>query len=129
MKKSLWMAAVLGSCVLGMIACKKAADTTAPGDATKKTETAPTAAAMKAEDISDALSKAVCGRMVACNQNAGVSEADCATGMSKDLVKALPEKAKTISKATLDSCVAAIGKATCEELSSPNPPAGCDFME
>lgn len=131
----------------GMAACKKAPEGTAaapeaktetaaaPTDAAKapeattpSTAAAPTAGGLTAEVIADSLSKAVCERMAACNQNSGLSATDCTAGMSKDLAQNLPEKAKAVDKGGLDGCVAAITKATCEELNSPEPPKGCEFM-
>ncbi len=110
--------------------CQKGADQPAgtPTEATAPTE-APAAAELTPEQIADALSKAVCGRIVACNQEAGTTADDCAAGMTKDLAQALPDKAKTVSKATLDGCIAAINAASCDDLNAPTPPKGCEFME
>lgn len=116
--------AVVTMALAGIVACSKK-DAAQPEAA----KSAPAIPSMTAEDIADALSRAVCGRMVACNQNAGINEVDCAAGMTKDLAQALPEKAKTVDKPALNSCVAAIGGATCDALNSPTPPKGCEFMD
>ncbi|MBI4237430.1 MAG: hypothetical protein HY696_03295 [Deltaproteobacteria bacterium] len=135
--------------IAGLGACKKAPEATgtttpetktettapaqpeagkAPEATTPSTAATPTAGGLTAEAIADSLSKAVCERMAACNQNSGLSAADCTSGMSKDLAQNLPEKAKAVDKGGLDGCVAAIAKATCDELNSPEPPKGCEFM-
>lgn len=135
---------------MGIGACKKAAtppatDTT-PGAAAPATPdaakgetppaTPPTAGAtIPADEIAGSLSKAVCARMTACEKEKKqegqppVSEADCTNMMTKDLAQALPEKAKAVSRDQLSGCVAAISKATCDELNAPNAPKGCEFMD
>ncbi len=126
--------------VFGLTACKggcqkNAADQTTPTPAGQDqsagtpTPTTPGTAELTPEQIADSLSKAVCGRIVACNQEAGTSATDCAAGMTKDLAQALPDKAKTVTKTSLDGCVAAISSASCDDLNSPAPPKGCEFME
>jgi hypothetical protein len=119
--------------IIGIAACKgacqKGEDAPADDTPTKEEASTPTKASLTPESIADALSKAVCARMVACNAEAGLNEADCAAGMTKDLAQALPEKAKVVAKDTLNGCIAAINKATCDDLNSPRPPKGCDFME
>lgn len=132
MQKKLWLAMLLAG-VFAVSACSKAKDDAKPAtDETTKTETGEVSkdvtAPLTPEAIADALSRAVCSRMVACNQNAGVTEADCAAGMTKDLSQALPEPARTVEKDVLDSCIESIKKASCEDLNSPTPPAGCEFM-
>lgn len=149
MKTSMFGIAALLVLALGVGACKKAPAPAAsvPGseapatDATKGPApttpgTPPVAGATLAPDeIANTLSKAVCARMTVCEQTKKtegqppVSEADCTNMMAKDLAQALPEKAKAIGKDQLGTCVAAITKATCEELNAPSAPKGCEFMD
>src|SRR3989338_2859521 len=111
--------------IAGLGACKKAPEATGTTTPETKTETTapahsetgkapdattPTVGGLTSEAIADSLSKAVCERMAACNQNSGLSAADCTSGMSKDLAQNLPEKAKAVDKGGLDGCVAAIAK-------------------
>ncbi|PIR19874.1 MAG: hypothetical protein COV45_07805 [Deltaproteobacteria bacterium CG11_big_fil_rev_8_21_14_0_20_47_16] len=115
-----------------MGACsKKAADTSseAPADMAKSDMALSTAGAggLTPQQIADAVSKSVCKRMSTCNPKGG-SEADCATGLSKDMASNLSDKAKAIDQTALDACIASITKATCEQLAAPTPPAGCEFM-
>ena len=124
MKRTIGLALIFVA--LGVAGCKGGCQKGEEPAAPTPEETAQ--ATISADLIADALSKAVCTRMVACNQSAGVNETDCAAGMTKDLAQALPEQAKAVNKGTLDLCTAAITKATCEELNSPNPPKGCEFM-
>ena len=123
MQRTLFLALTI-ALAFGVVACKKKATTgEAPVDA---------AAAKKAvtvDDVAEALSKAVCDRMVACEANAGLSAADCAAGLRKDLQSLPEDKATQLNQASLGKCVASITKATCEALNSPNPPEGCEFME
>lgn len=127
MQKLCWvLVAVLG---VGIAACKKKDEAAATAGDTKPTEAAAPQVPLTPEAIADVLSKAVCERMVACDQNAAISVAECSSGMAKDLAQALPEKAKAVAKDVLDKCVASIAAATCESLNSPTPPAGCEFME
>lgn len=134
---------------LGVGACKKAPAPAAPvpgqevpaTDATKAPATTPpttppvAGATIPSDEIASSLSKAVCARMTACEQakktegQPPVSETDCTNMMAKDLAQALPEKAKAIGKDQLGTCVAAITKATCEELNAPSAPKGCEFMD
>ena len=116
-------------------------ETAAPAtDAAKTTDAAPAADAaatsaatgsggLSLQQIAESLSKSVCERMGACDKSAGLTVADCAAGMTSDLAQALPAKAGDTTKAQLDTCLGAIAKATCEELNSPNPPKGCEFIE
>lgn len=102
---------------------------TAPDAA--KTEAAvstPGAGGLTPQRIADTVSKAVCKRMTACNPQGG-TEADCSSGLSKDMAGNLSDKAKAIAQAQLDTCLASITKATCEQLAAPTPPAGCEFMD
>jgi hypothetical protein len=128
----LGMVVGIGACKGG---CQKGDEAEAPGakEAAPTEDGAPSEALGKAElapeQIADALSKSVCARMVACNTDAGITEADCAAGMTKDLAQALPDKAKVVSQSGLDGCIAAITKASCEDLKAPSPPKGCEFME
>lgn len=80
------------------------------------------------QQIADTVSKTVCKRMTACNPQGG-AETDCASGLSKDMASNLSDKAKSITQAQLDTCLASITKATCEQLAAPTPPAGCEFMD
>ncbi|MBI2343389.1 MAG: hypothetical protein HYV02_03490 [Deltaproteobacteria bacterium] len=128
--------AIIFTSIAGIAACKgtckKAGEeTTVPPEQAATAETAEpsTTPELAPEQIADALSKAVCSRMVACNPESGVSETDCAAGMTKDLAQALPDKAKVVQKGVLEMCVAAIAAASCEDLNSPTPPKGCEFME
>lgn len=93
-------------------------------------EPTPAKATLSSDHIASSLSSAICKRIASCNQiAAGVSTDDCITALVKDLVDALPEKARVIPQATLDTCTTGIEKATCEELNSPIPPKDCGFME
>lgn len=143
----LGMSAILVLAV-GMAACKKAATPPAPGTdmttgapatgeavpaPTPPTTAVPPGGTIAPDDIAQALSKAVCGRMSACEPKREgqppVKPEDCASMMSKDLAQALPEKAKLINRDQLTGCVAAIDKATCDELNAPTAPKGCEFMD
>ncbi len=124
---------------------KKTADTTQPAATEPPAATAPTSTpapeAAKTEvsistpgtggltpqQIADAVSKAVCKRMTGCNPQGG-SETDCVTGLSKDMATNLSDNAKAINQTALDTCLASITKATCDQLAAPTPPAGCEFM-
>lgn len=143
----LTICAVAATLALTSACSKKAEDTTAPAatqapaaaapvtapaatpDAAK-TEAAiatPGAGGLTPQKIADDVSKSVCKRMTACNPQGG-SETDCVSGLSKDMAANLSDKAKSIDQAVLDSCLASITKATCEQLAAPTPPAGCEFM-
>lgn len=103
--------------------------TTAAPD-TAKTEAAiatPGAGGLTPQQIADSVSKSVCKRMTTCNPQGG-SETDCVSGLSKDMAANLSDSAKAIAQAQLDTCLASITKATCEQLAAPTPPAGCEFM-
>lgn len=102
---------------------------TAP-EATKTEAALSTAGAggLTPQQISDAVSKAICKRMTTCNPQGG-SESDCASGLSKDMAANLSDKARAIVQTTLDTCLASVTKATCEQLAAPTPPAGCEFMD
>lgn len=126
---------------VGVIGCsKKAPEAPASPPAATPATAAPEAAKIEAslsapgtgglspQQIADAVSKTVCKRMTACNPQGG-SETDCASGLSKDMAANLSDKAKAIAQAQLDTCLASIGKATCEQLAAPTPPAGCEFMD
>lgn len=88
----------------------------------------PGSGGLSSQQIADAVSKAVCKRMTTCNPQGG-SESDCSSGLSKDMAGNLSDKAKAVTQPQLDTCLASIGKATCEQLASPTPPSGCEFMD
>ncbi|MBI2346969.1 MAG: hypothetical protein HYV03_08895 [Deltaproteobacteria bacterium] len=145
MKNWSWAVAMLLVVGIGVGACKRAAqppvgEPPAAGQAAPEQKTAPEmgapAAGILPDEIAGALSKAVCGRMTECEKakqqgqaQPPVSAEDCTNMMSKDLAQALPEKAKAINRDQLTTCVAAITKATCEELNAPTAPKGCEFMD
>lgn len=126
---------LIATVVVGFAACKggcpKGGGEQSPTAPTEQSAapTTPGAAELSPEQIADSLSKAVCGRIVACNKEAGTTADDCAAGMAKDLSQALPDKAKSVGKTTLDGCIAAITSASCDDLNAPTPPKGCEFME
>lgn len=135
--------AVVAAVALAGACSKKAAEPAVPA-ATETPAAAPAAAAPEAakteavvstpgvggltpQQIADAVSRSVCKRMTTCNPQGG-SETDCVTGLSKDMAANLSDPAKAITQAAMDGCLASISKATCEQLSAPTPPAGCEFM-
>ncbi len=119
---------------------KKAADTTAPATTQAPAATTPEAAksdtavatpgagGLTPQQIADSVSKTVCKRMTTCNPQGG-NEGDCISGLSKDMATNLSDKAKSVTQAQLTTCIDAITKATCEQLSGSTPPAGCEFMD
>lgn len=125
--------AIIATMVFGIAACKGGCQKGAQQSPAAPEETAASgatpAAELTPEQIADALSKAVCGRIVVCNQETGTTADDCAAGMTKDLSQALPDKAKVVSRTNLEGCVAAITSASCDDLNAPTPPKGCEFME
>lgn len=151
MKKTvvlLTICAVTASLTMMASCSKKAEDTTSPAAPeapaaaapapaptaaapdTAKTEAAiatPGAGGLTPQQIADSVSKSVCKRMTTCNPQGG-SETDCVSGLSKDMAANLSDSAKSIAQAQLDTCLASITKATCEQLAAPTPPAGCEFM-
>lgn len=135
----LTVCAVAASIAVAMGCTKKASEPAAPAGSqapaaapeTAKTEVAvatPGAGGLTPQQIADTVSKSVCKRMTICNPQGG-SETDCATGLSKDMAGNLSDKAKAVTQAQLDTCLASISKATCEQLAAPTPPAGCEFMD
>lgn len=126
--------AAMAASVLTMGCSKKAPDAPeAPAAAPEATKTeaalsTPGAGGLSPQQIADTVSKTVCKRMTACNPQGG-NETDCASGLSKDMASNLSDKAKAITQAQLDTCLASITKATCEQLAAPTPPAGCEFMD
>jgi hypothetical protein len=127
--------AVVASTLFTMGCSKKSPDapTTTPAAAPEAAKTEATLSTsgtggLSPQQIADAVSKTVCKRMTACNPQGG-SETDCISGLSKDMAGNLSDKAKAIAQAQLDTCMASITKATCEQLAAPTPPAGCEFMD
>lgn len=117
---------------LGTACSKKSPETpgaAAPDAAKSEASLAtPGTGGLSPQQIADTVAKSVCKRMTGCNPQGG-SESDCVTGLSKDMAGNLSDKAKAIAQAQLDTCLAAITKATCEQLAAPTPPAGCEFMD
>lgn len=126
--------AAIASAVVTTGCSKKAPEAPVTPEATPeaaKTEASlstPGTGGLSPQQIADAVSKTVCKRMTACNPQGG-TETDCASGLSKDMASNLSDKAKAITQAQLDTCMASITKATCEQLAAPTPPAGCEFMD
>lgn len=122
--------ALTAAAALAMGCSKKSSETPVtgtPGADTAASVSTPGAGGLSPQQIADTVSKTVCKRMTTCNPQGG-SEADCATGLSKDMAGNLSDAAKAITQPQLDACTAAITKASCDQLKADTPPAGCEFM-
>lgn len=82
----------------------------------------------KAVNISKSLSSALCKRMVECAPGT-MTEDDCVSQTTASLNEAQAEKPLDVSDSQLSTCVASIGKGTCEEVLGTEPPAGCEFLK
>lgn len=129
--KKMFALALVATFAFSMAACskKESAQDTDGETATESVAATDSGEAVSVEEIATLLSKAVCERLVTCEESAGLTAADCAAGLKKDLEGLPAEKVATIQKPMLETCVAAITKSSCEDLQQPNPPAGCEFIQ
>ncbi len=84
---------------------------------------------VSADKIIEEIVVAMCKKMTTCQPNAMPSEDFCKNSMKTALSsnKDLPKV--EASQKQLDTCVASIGNATCENLLGSKPPEGCEFLQ
>lgn len=134
MKRLALLIVVTLICGLVVVNCKKAPKgpegATPEGQAgtAEQKAAAPAGTGVAPESISKSLSDALCKRMIECAPGT-MEEADCATQTNQSLNDALKQNPLTVTQVQLDTCVASIGKGTCEEVMGTEPPAGCEFLK
>lgn len=89
---------------------------------------APVKVSEKAVKISEALSKALCARMVECAPGT-MTEEECVAQTTISLNEAQVETPIEASDSQLEACVSAIKSGTCEAVLGTEPPAGCEFLK
>lgn len=100
---------VLGTIFLGLVAC---------GGTEKKLST---------DQVLDSITKSVCQKMAECNK---MPNADACQSVMKTALSGVGEKKPDLSTSekSLNACVAAIEKATCDDMQAKEPPKDCAFM-
>lgn len=85
---------------------------------------------VKQEEITAAISKTMCHKMLECQPQSMPNEEYCSTMMQSTLAGAFKNfKIKDVTQSNLDKCVDTINKSTCEGLQAKEPPEECDFLK
>lgn len=85
---------------------------------------------VQSTEQSAAIAKALCSKFAECDPSQKDALDPCVSETAVGIEGLFKAKGITITKDQVETCIAAIGKGTCQEIiDSVEPPAGCEFLK